>query len=110
MTYPTCLALSCIATVFYGTFWLAAPLHAWNRASRWERLPWYQPPRKGSYRAWIERDRPAIHAAGAWIMTTMFLLSLRKCLVVAFAVILLLSGWLPETLSTYLLELLVAGR
>ena len=110
MTYRTCLALLCFAASFYATFPLAEPLRAWNRTARWDRLSGCKPPRPGSFGAWLERRRPAWQAVGAWIVTTFFLLSLRKFLLVAFVVILLLSGWLPETLSMYLRELLIAGR
>ena len=75
--------------VWIVTHWLVAPrVHAWNRAARWEPLPWYVPPKPGSLRYWFERPRPRLHAVGAWVVSAIFLCALIELIFTIIAVIL----------------------
>ena len=70
-----------LLALYLATYWLAPRVHAWNRAARWEKASWYVEPKPGSVQAWLERDRPRLHAVGAWVVSAFFLYSLRSLIV-----------------------------
>ena len=81
--------LMALFAVYVTSFWGAPRFYAWNRDARWVRLSWYVPPEEGSFRAWLECPRPRLHRLGAWMVTKLFLISLRGtavALMVAIAV------------------------
>ena len=88
------VALMALVALYCASYLLHSRLYTWNRNSRWVRLPWYVPPKAGSFRAWLERSRPRLHSFGARMVTILFLFSVRRFLIALVLAILAHEfGW-----------------
>ena len=88
------VALMALVALYCASYLLDSRLYAWNRNSRWVRLSWYVPPKAGSFRAWLERPRPRLHSFGAWMVTKLFLYSVRGILIaLVLAILAHECGW-----------------